>query len=410
MKSSPPVSPFIYFCVFLFGLSTWITINGIFSQVPIFFNILPEKYEVATLIVFIVQLSNIFPFLYSFISVFIPKRWNYNVETVIIYFILLVGFVSSLLFGFVWDKTVTIAGKEISIALFIVVFLMGSVDCLTSVIYFPFISNYKYHYSSSLSFGASSTGLIVGLIAMIQQPGNTQPNFSVTVFSFFLVIITIVSALGFTILRFSKYGRDELTIQKEDSVEKKEDIEEMDGQIFYQEWTTFDTLRLMLTNLIVSLVENGIFLSLLPYTLNKYKSGNQLNSWTINLSLILKPLFSYMAYITPYYQPIIMNSIWILITIFQVVISLFYPNPPLKSSIQFGILIVLLLTFGAGLMSFCKTKELLIAHEKFEKIDKNTNFTFQMSPFRKAGIGMQLGSLIGSLTVTLFIYFYFPKV
>lgn len=406
MSPSSP-SPFIYCCVFLFGLSTWITINGVFSQVPIFFNTLPEKYEVATLIVFIVQLSNIFPFLYSIISVFIPKRFNYLIETIIIYLIIFVGLSSSILFGLFWNKTVNIAGREISLTLFIFVFLMGSVDCLTSVVYFPFISNYKYHYSSALSFGASSTGLIVGIIGLIQQPGSENPNFSVTIFSFFLAFITLVSGIGFTILRFSKYGRNELSVKE--GKEKEENTERSEGENFYPEWTSFDTFRLIISNMIVSLVENGIFLSLLPYTLTKYKNGNQLNSWTINLSLICKPFFSYLAYMTPYYQPIFMNAVWIIITIFQVVIALFYPNPPLKSSIQFGVLVVLLLTFGSGLMTFCKTKELLIAHEKFEKIDKNTNFTFSMSPFRKAGIGMQLGSLIGSFTVTIFIYFYFPK-
>jgi hypothetical protein len=386
-----------YLFVLLFGLSTWITINGVFSQIPILMRELPEKYDIPTNIVLLVQLANSIPLVYSGIIALIPQRWKNvkKVDTFMIYIIMISGCTLSILFGIFWNTTIFVFGKDRSVVFFILVFFLGSLDCMTSVIYYPYISNYGVGYMSSLSIGSYSTGLLVGIIAFIQDPGSPTPRFTIFVFGLLLSLITLTSLLSFTLFHLSRHDKTN-----------------SNESVGIYEWKIMDTIRIMTSLASISFFENGVYLALVPYTFAKYIKGSQLSSWQINATLISKPFFTYLAYKIPYNpfggseNPIFANLIWIASSILQIVISLCYPNPPLKTSLPFGGFLVVLMTIGCSMMAFCKTKEILIAQEKIDKMVPTT-FFLGITPMRMAGFSMQFGSLIGSIIVSIFVYTYF---
>ena len=56
----------------LFGISSWIQINGLWVETPILVQRLPEGWKLAACIVVITQLANIGPIIYTILKSIIP--------------------------------------------------------------------------------------------------------------------------------------------------------------------------------------------------------------------------------------------------------------------------------------------------------------------------------------------------
>lgn len=52
----------------IFGISSWVEVNGVWVQTPILVEKLPEKWNLASYIVMITQLANIGPIVYSILK------------------------------------------------------------------------------------------------------------------------------------------------------------------------------------------------------------------------------------------------------------------------------------------------------------------------------------------------------
>ncbi len=61
-----------------------------------------------------------------------------------------------------------IAGAKHSVALLVLTGCLAVVDCTTSVLYQPFMAHFKSKYLLSLLIGEGLSGLIPGIIAIIQ--------------------------------------------------------------------------------------------------------------------------------------------------------------------------------------------------------------------------------------------------
>ncbi len=394
----------VYISVILFGLSSWIGVNGIFSQLPIFAAVLPEKWAVASKMALALQLANIFPVLFLLIISAMPRKYKYNFDTISIYGICILGIVGSVLLGLFWDKTEFIGGEQTSFWMLVFVFLTGSVDCTTSVIYFPFISNYNYLYTSALTVGEGLTGGIVGIVGFIQQPGSEHPRFSVLVFCIILAAVIVLSALAFTFLRFSWIGKSQL---RDTNAER-----EIIAMLVTPRWKLSYTYRLILAQMLISFFENGILVSIGPYLFQNYPNGRQLWSNAINIMLVVDPIACFIAYFVPKRLPLtgLLHVVWISGCLVQIVIAFMSPNVPGKRSLGVGISIVILAVFTRICIAYCKTKEFLIAHERLQYIEEHSiepnigSFTLagkELSTFQLAGFGIQVGALIGSIIMYL---------
>lgn len=49
----------------LFGLGTWVGVNGIYVQLPLLVNAAPEGWNLSTYMVIVVQFANLGPILYT---------------------------------------------------------------------------------------------------------------------------------------------------------------------------------------------------------------------------------------------------------------------------------------------------------------------------------------------------------
>ncbi len=52
----------------LFGISSWVAVNGVWTQTPLLVERLPEQWNLTSYVVMIVQLANIGPIVYSILK------------------------------------------------------------------------------------------------------------------------------------------------------------------------------------------------------------------------------------------------------------------------------------------------------------------------------------------------------
>ena len=213
-----------YILVCVFAISSWIDINGLFVELPLLVNGLPEGWNLPSYLAVIIQLANIGPLAYTVLHHLAPQHIK---EWPVIYLIMFIGAISCIFLSFFWDRTLFVAGSEHSAALFILVGLLALVDCTSSVVYLPYMAIFKPHYLTALYIGEGLSGLLPGIIGLIQGVGGTTtclnqtsvdsstnitiytliaenpvPLFSVEIFFFMLFGIMCISCIAFSMLHF----------------------------------------------------------------------------------------------------------------------------------------------------------------------------------------------------------------
>lgn len=212
----------------LFGMGSWISINGLWVELPLLVPMIPEGWYLPSYLSILIQMANVGPLFVTLMHRFRPGALS---ETVVIYVIIGLGTVASFLLSFFWKETVVVAGAPRSIALLILTFFLSAVDCTSSVTFLPFMMRLKPQYLTTYYIGEGVSGLLPALVALIQgvgvihcinstqslnqtvDPSNGsmtfelqtqyQPaNFSAEVFFFFLSAMMLVCLVAFLLLNY----------------------------------------------------------------------------------------------------------------------------------------------------------------------------------------------------------------
>ena len=120
----------------LFGIGAWISVNGMWVQLPLLVQTLPEGWNLPSYMSVIIQVANIGPILYSILRVTVPSRIK---DSYCIYMVMAIGTVSAILMVFFWRQTTYVDGAERSSALLVLLFFLALVDCSSSVLFMPFM-------------------------------------------------------------------------------------------------------------------------------------------------------------------------------------------------------------------------------------------------------------------------------
>ena len=215
------ISWWTYGLISCFALSSWITVNGIWSELPVLVLYAPEKWRLASYIVVIIQLGNIGPLLFSLAN---RLRPHFFTEKLTIYVLILIGILSCVLLSLFWKRTNTINGAQHSTALMVLVFTMALVDCTSSVVFLTFMVQYDPRYITALYIGESLSGVVPSLAAIIQGSPKTPCNttnhtsskgadsgllFGADTYFIILFIIMLICGLAFLGLNYLPFARDE---------------------------------------------------------------------------------------------------------------------------------------------------------------------------------------------------------
>lgn len=184
---------------------------------------LPERWNLPAQITIITQFANIGILLY----VIVKKKFGDSIQEYhVIIVIISIGMVSCFLLGFFWDVTSEIGEQERSLVLYILTFSLAFVDCVSCVVYIPYMATFRSEYLVSMFVGEGMGGLITAMLGLIQGVGgepecvnNTiinstgeqlrefqavypSPRFSVNVFYFILFTILCTTFVAFLTLHF----------------------------------------------------------------------------------------------------------------------------------------------------------------------------------------------------------------
>lgn len=218
------MSLYIHVLACAFGLGSWVAVNGMWVELPLIVNVLPEGWDLPSYLTVIIQLANIGPVLVTLVYKLCPGRLH---ENLVIYVVLTIGVIACILLTLFWKKTTVFLGQPRSTAFFIITFFLSLVDCTSSVTFLPFMMQLPPQYITTYFIGEGLSGFLPGLVALAQgvgmakcvnvsQPsGNlsnsglknftleTQylpPNFSTEIFFSFLVVMMVISLGAFGLL------------------------------------------------------------------------------------------------------------------------------------------------------------------------------------------------------------------
>lgn len=168
LNQSKSLSIRIWILSCLFGIGSWVVMNGLFVELPNLVNHAPEGWKLPSFMSVIVQLANIGPIVYTLLSRYCVKVRKDRLEHYSICFILIVGIIGSLLLAFYWKSTSIVFGSEHSTAFLLLTFMISLVDCTSSVTFLPFMSTLPAFYMSPFYVGENLSSLVSSIFGLAQ--------------------------------------------------------------------------------------------------------------------------------------------------------------------------------------------------------------------------------------------------
>uniref|UniRef100_A0A672GF42 Riboflavin transporter n=1 Tax=Salarias fasciatus TaxID=181472 RepID=A0A672GF42_SALFA len=411
----------------LFGMGSWVSINGLWVELPLIVPEIPEGWYLPSYLSVIIQMANVGPLFVTLMHRFRPGALN---EAAVIYTIIGLGTVSTFLLGFFWKDTVVVAGAPRSVALLVLTFFLAAVDCTSSVTFLPFMMHLKPQYLTTYYIGEGVSGLLPALVALVQGVGvvrcinstqslnhtlstynssltldlqaQYQPaNFSAEVFFFFLSAMMLVCLAAFLLLNYhpsvaSEHSNGRYTNRTKHRAPKNKNWAEqkpmMDpyrapnqkarssfGSGSYS-WPQVVYIFVILAW--VNALSNVVLPSVQSYSCLPY--GNNIYHLSATLAAVANPLACFIAMFLP------IRSVTVIIfglgayIMFMAALS---PCPLLVNDVSGGVVIVLAWLFFILTLSYVKVIIGIILRDEGH------------SALVWCGAVVQLGSLLGAVTM-----------
>jgi riboflavin transporter 2 len=205
------------FLFIILALSTWLDLNGVWVELPLIINRVPEGWALPSQLSLAVAVSNTAPVIIMLLKFIFKQRLD---ERIFIYIEIIVGIGACGLMAQYWNKTSYVAGAQRSVLFIIFVFLLGTLDTTSTVTYSDYMKRYNAKLLNALLLGESLTSLIPSILASIQgiggepvcslnstQPEYAAPRFSVQVYFWIFAAIIFSSLIAFLILEWSNIAQ-----------------------------------------------------------------------------------------------------------------------------------------------------------------------------------------------------------
>jgi len=333
----------------LFGISSWISINGLWVELPLLVDKLPERWKLPSYLSVIIQVANLGPITYATLKWLLKGKVP---DKFCIYLLLAIGTAAGFLLSQFWSHTLTIAGGERSFALFILVFCLSLVDCTSSVLFMPFMAVFRDIYLNSYLVGEGLSGFIPSIAALAQgvggnahcenvtmidangtvihkmKPTTDDPNFSVEVFFDFLAGMMAVSLISFVLMNVIPWLKEEhasrhqmianSAVREEDAELEAVDIGDGEGHVdggpawlprrqrntdLTEEQKTeakTEFFTLLAVQAFVCFLSNGALPSIQTYSCLPF--GNVVYHLSVTLHAMANPTMAFAAFFVPTYS------------------------------------------------------------------------------------------------------------
>jgi len=322
----------------LFGISSWISINGLWVELPLLVQELPEGWALPSYLSIIVQVANIGPITYSLLRSCGSSPLSPHL---VIVPLLVLGCAASLALALTWDWVATISSPH-SIGLFISVFFLSLVDCTSSVLFLPYMGLFRSLYLNSYLIGEGMSGFVPSIAALAQGvSGNPvctnvtldngtvvveavvgDANFTTSHFFTFLMAMMLISLIAFLLLHYLPTARKERTgtspsnanfsevLQHSHTSSMFDSNEEPVEEEVGKTKPLYNTALLLTIQAAVCFLSNGALPSIQSYSCLPY--GNTVYHLAVTLNAMANPLMAFLAFFVPCTQQGVVLSLALL--------------------------------------------------------------------------------------------------
>lgn len=380
----------------LFGVGSWIGVNSVYLQLPLFVAHAPEGWSLPSFLVIVIQIGNVGPLIYTLVQRWSPRKPN---DSHLIHGIYVVGAVAAICMATMYQMTALVAGEMRSVALLAVTFFLAFIGCTSSVLFMPYMGRFKEIYLITYLVGEGLSGLVPSLLALAQGVGgNTEcrpdaatgalvaytplPRFESDVFFYCIFALMVVSGVAFvlldrlrmcrreyasvTIRHGNDYMYDETTMPVK-SLPHVEGVDDMDldkgttttvaeqgavdaisttvrrddGELSAKRLSTGNYVLLMVVMAVVSLFGSGIYPSVQSYSCLPY--GNLAYHLAVTLGSIANPMSCFLAVFLPHKSIRHIVALCVLMTVltaYALATAVLSPMPPLVNTLIGDILVV----------------------------------------------------------------------
>lgn len=207
------------------GLGAWLGVNGLYVQLPLLVERLPERWALPASMVLAIQLANAGPLAYGLLKHLMPV----SRDAPYIYGVLGFGTLALVLNAFLHERTTVLAGAERSLAFLALTFCSGLVGCTSSVLFYPHLRHYRDVYLATYLAGEGLGGFVPSLLALAQGVGgepeclpsgpggalqalHPPPRFSTLAFLLLLAALSAASLVSFALIGHVRAFRSERAV------------------------------------------------------------------------------------------------------------------------------------------------------------------------------------------------------
>lgn len=348
-------------CV-LFGMGTWLPVNAVYSQLPVFVQFAPEGWNLPSYISLLIQCANVAPLLWYFSHKKFIRR-----QSVLICSFLSLGTISLFCLAFTYRIQYPVLGTMHSIYFLLFTFCISLVGCVSSVLFLPFMNKLPELYLVPYFIGEGLSGLIPSVIALVQGVGREpkcvdiatstgverhkvaeEPYFSSTLFLIITGCFMLLSTLSFFYLNYiSDFLRPPTSTSE--FIQPSADDSEAPRRRRNTSITSVASINLtktlfavlLLAQTLINFFSNGILPSIQSYSCLPY--GREAYHWSVNLNQIVNPVVIYLAFFLPIVSLRVLaacGAVQIMCLVYELLTAFESPVPPLVGSNVGVVLIV----------------------------------------------------------------------
>merc|ERR1712055_385719 len=291
----------------LFGISSWISINGLWVELPLLVQELPEGWALPSYLSIIVQVANIGPITYSLLR---SCGSSPPAPHMVIVSLLILGCAASLALA------------------------LTLVDCTSSVLFLPYMGLFRSLYLNSYLIGEGMSGFVPSIAALTQGvSGNPvctnmtldngtvveeavvgEPRFTTSHFFSFLLAMMAISLVAFLLLHYLPTARKERTGTSPSNANFSEVLQHSNEEPVEEEVgktkPLYNTALLLTIQAAVCFLSNGALPSIQSYSCLPY--GNTVYHLAVTLNAMANPMMAFLAFFMPCTQQGVVLSLALL--------------------------------------------------------------------------------------------------
>uniref|UniRef100_X1Z3Y5 Riboflavin transporter n=1 Tax=Capitella teleta TaxID=283909 RepID=X1Z3Y5_CAPTE len=434
LGSCTNISISVYLLICCFSMAAWIDMFGLWVEMPILVEVLPESWALPAYLTIIMKAGNIAPIIYGVVNKLCPGNTRKR-EAFFTYIIIGTGAAACLMLSLFWKKTLSYRGSEHSVGFFCLASVLSVVDCTSALVFLPFMANFPPLYMTAYCIGEGLSGLIPALVGLMQGAGSTaqcvnvstaanesyhrsrfnasdgstlyydtvavyeEPRFRVEFYFLFLFFILLLSGAAFTMLLImplsKKHQKLALALRAEEKEAREMQVMTSPDEVKEEAVTSRPSnarfVSLLLLNTWMCTVFYGMAPAMLPYACLPY--GALTYSLAIRLSAVAIPLASLVSFWlkTSSVKVItLLTGVGTLLSIYPLFLATQSPDLPLADTAAGSALIVIVCIVCASVFSYAYTVNHVLIQREFGH--RGLLWT---------GGTTQLGSLIGGIVILI---------